>query len=217
MNEQGDQTIPSHSASDVPRSQGTPGATVFDPSFLTELRHQMVCFARLQLSDPHVAEDTVHEALIAAMENAASFEGRSAFKTWVFAILKNKIADELRRKQRLTEVRSSSQCNEEEDDFSDLFDRHGFWLADRQPRRWENPESALHDTQFWQIFEACLDHLPPAQAQVFMMREFLELEASEVCAAVGITLNHLYVMLHRARMRLRRCLEEKWFQRGSPC
>ena len=186
-------------------------------TFLEDLRRQMLKFATLQLSDPHAAEDAVQEALIGAMKNAASFGGRSAFKTWVFAILKNKIADQLRQRQRLVDASSLLQAVEEDENFSELFDRRGFWHTDERPQRWADPEGALHDAQFWQVFEACLTHLPAKQARVFMMREFLELESPEICASVGITVSNLNVMLHRARLRLRECLENRWFLEGKTC
>lgn len=79
-----------------------------DTAFLNDLRRQMVKFATLQLSNSHLAEDAVQEALIGALKNAKSFAGRAALKTWVFAILKNKIADVLRQKQRMVEASISA-------------------------------------------------------------------------------------------------------------
>ncbi len=75
-----------------------------DPVFLGELRRQMLKFATLQLNNPDLAEDAVQEALIGAIKNASSFARKAAFKTWVFAILKNKIADTLRQRHRLVEA-----------------------------------------------------------------------------------------------------------------
>ncbi|MCX7742397.1 RNA polymerase factor sigma-70 [Tepidimonas taiwanensis] len=187
----------------------------FEGAFLDELRRQMLHFATLQLSDAHAAEDAVQEALIGAMQNAGSFAGRAAFKTWVFAILKNKIADELRRRQRSVNVGSLAFADEDDEDLHELFDRRGYWEADERPQHWADPEGALHDAQFWRVFDACLAHLPPKQARVFMMREFLELETPEICASVGLTVSNLHVMLHRARLRLRECLENHWFA-GDP-
>src|SRR3546814_19317523 len=83
-----------------------------DTEFLESLRRQMHKFATLQLSDAHLAEDAVQEALIGALKNANSFGGRAALKTWVFGILKNKIADVLRQKQRM--VDASSLLHEDE-------------------------------------------------------------------------------------------------------
>lgn len=76
----------------------------------------------------------------------------------------------------------------------------------------------MRERQFWRVFETCLDQLPGKQARVFMMREFIELDSDEICASVGISVSNLNVMLHRARLRLRECLEMRWFvEEGQPC
>lgn len=188
-----------------------------DPEFLTSLRRQMLKFATLQLSDSNLAEDAVQEALIGALRNAGSFGRRAALKTWVFTILKNKIADVLRQKQRLNEV-SSLMHEDDEEDFSGLFNANGFWHVDERPVAWGNPEAYVREAQFWLVFETCLDNLPGNQARVFMMREFIELDSNEICSTVGITVSNLNVLLHRARIRLRECLENHWFAEGDqPC
>lgn len=186
-----------------------------DTVFLTELRRQMVKFATLQLANGQQAEDAVQEALMGALKNAKSFGGRAALKTWVFAILKNKIADVLRQKQRMVEASSLLHEDEEREDFSELFDRRGAWQSDERPATWGNPQTALHQNQFWKVFELCLEALPGNQARVFMMKEFVELDAGEICSTVGITTSNLNVMLHRSRLRLRECLENSWFLKGE--
>lgn len=188
-----------------------------DGAFLADLRRQMVRFATLQLSDADLAEDAVQEALVGAMRNTGSFAGRSAFKTWVFAILKHKIADTLRQQYRRLEVSQPSHADDDAEDFNDLFDRRGFWQPDEHPRAWEHAEAAVNDAEFWRVFQACLDHLPGFQARVFMMREFVELESREICSALDINVSNLNVTLHRARLRLRKCLENRWFLKGESC
>lgn len=188
---------------------------LLDSSFIADLRRQMLKFATLQLGDRHQAEDAVQEALVGALKNASSFKGNAALKTWVLAILKNKIADMLRRNQRLVDASSLLHEEEEGEDFTSLFDRKGFWQPDERPISWGDPEAAFHQQQFWLVFEACLERLPPQQARVFMMREIVELEKEEICQAVGITISNLFVMLHRARLRLRECLENNWFVQGA--
>ncbi|MEO7465237.1 MAG: RNA polymerase factor sigma-70 [Nitrosospira sp.] len=192
------------------------GLTLVDPLYLQDLRRQMLKFATLQLSDAHLAEDAVQEALIGALKNVRSFGGRAALKTWVFAILKNKIADTLRQRQRLGEASQLLHQDEEDEDFSELFDARSFWQADERPAAWGDPEAAMRGQQFWQVFETCLEHLPGQQARVFMMREFIEMESDEICTAVGISVSNLNVMLHRERLRLREYLENHWFAPGMP-
>ena len=191
------------------------GNLLADAEFLEEIRRQMIRFATLQLGDSHQAEDAVQDALVGAMKNASSFGGRAALKTWIFAILKNKIADALRHKQRVVNASSLFREEDEDEDFSELFDRKGFWQPDERPVAWANPEESLREGQFWRVFEACLDGLPPKQARVFMMREFIGLDAGEICLAVELTTSNLHVLLHRARLRLRECLENKWYLKGE--
>lgn len=188
-------------------------AVLSDTAFLTDLRRQMLKFATLQLSNSHMAEDAVQEALMGALKNAKSFAGRAALKTWVFAILKNKMADVLRQKSRMADASSLLRENEEGEDFSELFDPRGHWQKDERPANWGNPQDSLRQNQFWTVFEVCLDGLPGNQARVFMMKEFVELDAHEICSAVGITTSNLNVMLHRSRLRLRECLENRWFMK----
>ena len=185
-----------------------------DTAFLQDIRRQMMRFATLQLSDSNQAEDAVQEALIGAMKNADSFGGRAAFKTWMFAILKNKIADVLRYKQRTVNI-SSFAHEEDDEDMSELFDRKGHWQKDERPVAWGNPEASMREQEFWRVFEACLEHLPPKQARVFMMREFVELDAGEICATVELSTSNLHVLLHRARLRLRECIENNWYLQGE--
>ncbi|MBA4110001.1 MAG: RNA polymerase subunit sigma [Leptothrix sp. (in: Bacteria)] len=187
-----------------------PDDDLLDSGYLSLLRQQMVKFAHLHLGDAHLAEDAVQEALAGALVGAERFAGRAALKTWVFAILKNKVADVLRHKQRM--VDASSLCKEnEEDATNELFDQRGHWLADSRPTAWDDPQACLAQQQFWLVFEACLEGVPAQHSRVFMMREFMGFETDEICLTVGITSANLFVMLHRARLRLQECLGQRWF------
>jgi RNA polymerase sigma-70 factor (ECF subfamily) len=197
-------------------STAKPGAgngdgTLADPVFVADLRRRMLRFATLQLSDPSLAEDAVQEAFVGALRGSDRFAGRAAYRSWVFAILRHKIADQLRAQLRYAS--QSSVADEPEADLAvdDMFASDGHWTADAAPAGWGDPHAALQDSQFWRVFEACLDHLPGQQARLFMMREFVELDSREICSATGVTTSNLNVSLHRARLRLRSCLEQHWF------
>ena len=180
------------------------------PVFLIELRQQMLKFAILQSSSFQLAEDAVQEALTSAYQHIGSFTGRAAFKTWVFAILKNKIIDLIRQKSRLMTM--SELFNDEESELSidALFDASGHWHKYEAPQAWPSPEEMLEQQDFWIIFNACLNHLPAKYAQVFMLREMIELSSGEICEKLGITVTNLNVLMYRSRTRLRECLENKW-------
>jgi RNA polymerase sigma-70 factor (TIGR02943 family) len=186
-----------------------------DSQFVTDLRQRMLRFATLQLADTQLAEDAVQEAFIGALRGKGSFEGRAAYRSWVFAILRNKIADQLRARTRYA-PHSTAPPLEADPHLDGCFESDGHWTDDAAPADWGDPQAALREDQFWHVFEACLDHLPGQQARVFMMREFVELDSREICGAVGISTTNLNVSLHRARLRLRSCLEAHWFVDGAP-
>ena len=178
--------------------------------YLNDLRQQMIKFALLQLSSFQQAEDVVQEALTSAFEHLKSFSGRAAFKTWVFAILKNKIVDLIRQKNRL--ITMSELFDDQENDLSidELFDKSGHWQKYEAPKSWQSPEEMMEQQDFWIIFDACLNHLPAKYAQVFMLREMIELSSDEICEKLQLTISHLNVLMYRSRARLRECLENKW-------
>lgn len=185
-----------------------------DPSIVA-IRRDMLRFAQLQLRDAAAAEDMVQEALIAAMAGAKGFAGRAAFKTWMFGILRHKIVDHIRSSSREicgTDLVEQADPQAELKDFDALFDERGFWNPDDRPATWADPDASFAQQEFWEVFDACLNHLPDQIARVYMMREFLEFETAEICRQLGITTSNCWVILHRARLGLRECLENNWFQ-----
>lgn len=186
------------------------GDQLHSPAFLQDLRQQMIKFAFLQLSSLPQAEDVVQEALTSAFQHLDSFKGRAAFKTWVFSILKNKIIDVLRQKSRLVAMSELFKDEESELSVDELFDASGHWHKYEAPQAWQSPEEMIEQSDFWIIFEACLDHLPAKYAQVFMMREVVELSSNEICSKLELSISNFNVLMYRSRTRLRECLENKW-------
>lgn len=179
---------------------------------ITACRPDMLRFARLQLRDLQLAEDAVQEALISALTGIDRFSGQSSLKTWVFSILRFKIVDLIRARARETSLEAAFGETGEPDPLDeDLFDARGHWQAASRPLAWNDPEAAYEQDAFWRVFEACLDHLPEQIARVFMMREVLGLETAEICKDLGLTATNCWVILHRARQRLRVCLSQRWF------
>ena len=192
---------------------------IWDAEWLASIRRDMLRFAGLQLRDDALAEDVVQEALAAAFDKAGGFAGRSAMKTWIFAILKNKIVDQIRWQVRTTNVSALSSADETMDEtFEALFKENAHWSPNTRPKDWGDPAESLREQRFWDVLDACLKHLPENTARVFMMREFLEFETPEVCEQLSISTSNCNVILHRARNGLRQCLEKKWFAVGvQPC
>ena len=182
------------------------------PDFATELqahRSYLLRVAQLQLRDRDRAEDVVQETLLAALVGRDRFNGRSSVKTWLTGILKHKIVDAIRHRQRDPIFESSLPDEIDLEEFDGHFSRNGAW--ETPPSDWGDPESALGRQQFFDVLQFCLDRLPPNTGRVFMMREVMELESEEICKELRITANNLWVMLYRARMALRQCLQQYWF------
>ncbi|WP_172460410.1 sigma-70 family RNA polymerase sigma factor [Phocoenobacter uteri] len=172
---------------------------------IDDIRQQMLKFAHLQLKNSDVAEDMVQDALLSAFKNIAHFKRKAALKTWIFAILKNKIIDYLRQKDRL--VLESDLIDEEDE--NTFFDQKDHWKPEYSQTAWQENEDKIYSKEFWLIFEACLTYLPAKQAQVFMMREYLDFPSKEICETVKITTSNLHILLYRARLQLQHCLSKK--------
>ncbi|WP_230210048.1 sigma-70 family RNA polymerase sigma factor [Solemya velum gill symbiont] len=193
-----------------PAMDTDPSANWMQEAELADLRHDLLRFVRLQLrDDAAMAEDIVQEALVAAYTNRDKFSGRAQVKTWVFSILRNKIVDYFRTNSRRPE-QSLTRDDGSEAEINELFDDKGHWNKGLQPKKWCDPESSLENQQFWEIFEICLNGMNEATARVFGMRELLGLETAEICQQLDMSENNCWVVLHRARAKLRLCLEHKW-------
>lgn len=166
-------------------------------------------FALLRLRDRSAAEDAVQEALLAAIQGASRFAGQSSVRTWLIGILKHKIVDGLRKSARepLSQLSASEASAEDLDAY---FEAGGHFVD--PPGAWEDPERAFEERRFFEALERCLASLPKAAASAFTLRELMGLNTEEICKELGISASNCWVMLYRARMSLRACLEHTWFQ-----
>ncbi len=184
-----------------------------DKVFMHSLHQKMIKFALIQVKNEQLAEDAVQESLISAYKNIDKFQRKAALQTWIFSILKNKLIDLLRKESKTI---SASQLEDGEglhgDDLIEcLFDHSGHWYDEQKPVHWDHPDQDLENDQFWRIFDICLNNMPIKYSRYFMMREFLELQTSEICENEKLSVNQLNVTLYRARLRLRECLENNWY------
>jgi len=186
----------------------TPPALTFDQQIVSHHGY-LLRFARLQLRNEAWAEDAVSETVLAALAKPQAFQSRSQLKTWLIGILKHKVIDMLRQHGR--EISTSADAD---DDSSDLLDLIGFKPDGHfahMPADWGNPEQDLRNQQFLKVIDACVEKMPATQGRLFLMREWLELSVDDICKQLNLTSTNLYVQLHRARLRLRECLELNWF------
>ncbi len=170
----------------------------------------MLRFAMLQMRDAHAAEDAVQDALLLAFKNYASFAGRSGLDTWVFSILRNRIVDLLRSQAKRSAAFDPLEQTDEQLDV--MFKKNAHWHKSARPMHWGEPDQILDNEQFWQVFEICMTSMKEQIARVFTMREFLGFETDEICAQLNISQSNCWTLLHRARSRLRLCLESRWFK-----
>ena len=168
-------------------------------------------YALSRVKDPSVAEDLVQETFLAALRARENFKGRSTARTWLIAILKHKIVDYIRKKIR----EPSSDKIETLSDLADSdFNDKGEWQI--RPSKWAiNPGKIYEQKEFLDVLYRCLAELPERLAEAFMLREMDGLSTEEVCKVLDITATNSWVMLYRARMSLRGCLENKWLRAGQ--
>lgn len=167
-------------------------------------------FALRRLGDPHRAEDAVQEALLAGLQARRRFAGDAAERTWLVGILKHKVTDQLRRLHRQQQREAPAP---DDDPDGEAFAPDGHW---RSPvSAWNDPERSLEQGQFWEALQACVDALPPRLGRVFLLKEVDGVSGEEICRALEVSSGNLWVMLSRARRRLRDCLDSGWFQAGG--
>ena len=175
-------------------------------------RPYLLRYASLQLRDRASAEDAVQETLVAALAGEKGFAGRSNLRTWLTGILKHKIVDAIRKSSR--EMAAGAFDDDPEiESLGYKFKGNDHWAE--RPAAWSDPDSALEQKQFLAALERCLKALPERTAQAFLMREHLGLGTDEICKELSVTATHCWVLLYRARMALRQCLEAGWFGKGA--
>ncbi|WP_367026181.1 sigma-70 family RNA polymerase sigma factor [Methylococcus sp. ANG] len=168
-------------------------------------------YALLQVRNEALAEDLVQETLLAALKCHEGFNGRASERTWLTGILKHKILDQLRRQYREVPLgdEAGADCAEEDFGTDDFFTARGQWAA--KPLSWNDPAKATENALFWEVLNLCIERLAPKQRQLFVLRELHGSSNEEICKDMGISMTNAGVMLYRARMSLRQCLELNWF------
>jgi RNA polymerase sigma-70 factor (ECF subfamily) len=167
-------------------------------------------YAVVRLHNEDAAQDLVQETFLAALRSRERFAGKSSPRTWLIGILKHKLIDHIRKASR---EKPATDLELDDDPLAEnLFTRRGHWKT--PPASWKtDPRIVVERAEFRQVLDQCLDGLPDRHAQAFTLREMEELSSEDICKALDITSTNLWVILHRARAALRRCLEINWFGR----
>jgi RNA polymerase sigma-70 factor (ECF subfamily) len=166
----------------------------------------------LKIGSTTIAEDMVQETFLSAIKAKGGFKGESTEKTWLVSILKNKIIDHYRKKDALKNAEQYLADTEQEftNNFFDATDGH--WLAHALPVQWsESADKAIGDAEFNDILQSCIKKMPNKLAPVFIAKFIDEEDTDEICKVHKISSSNYWVILHRARVLMRNCLEKNWF------
>ncbi len=163
-------------------------------------------YAVTRVNNSDIAKDLVQETFFAGLKSAKNFEGKAAERTWLVAILKRKVIDYYRK------INSNKGKAEVRMNFHQDGDNEGNWLEERVPQTWDNDaDKKIESEELKSAIDQCIDHLPEKYAMVFRMKTIQEFETEEICKELNITASNLWVIIHRARTQLRRCMEDNWF------
>jgi len=180
-----------------------------DPvSWVDRYGDYLYAFALSRVRDPSAAEEMVQEALLAALGARKNFKKHSSEKTWLTGILKHKIMDYFRKQSR---EKSDLRIDSSETQVEAFFTENGQWRE--KPVHWAaDPHELYKQKEFLAVLYYCLTELPARQSEVFTLREMDGLSTDEICKLYDISATNCWVILHRARMFLRSCVEKNWFK-----
>jgi RNA polymerase sigma-70 factor (ECF subfamily) len=174
--------------------------------WIEKYRESLLKYALFRLRDADLAEESIQETFLAALQSRKGYEGLATEKTWLISILKRKIYDHFRRIGRDRQFKVPFPM---EHSSNDVFDRRGIpalksriWLSD--------PSMVYEQKEFLKILKQALSVLPGRTAQAFILRDVIELSSEEICEFMDISICNFYVMVHRARKRLRYDLQFHW-------
>ena len=171
----------------------------------------LYAFAFYRLQDENVSQDLVQETLMAALKAKDNFKGTAAEKTWLTGIMKHKIIDAIRRKYRETAIEDKVlDFRAQEDNFDD----NGRWKTG--PEEWaSNPEKLLNQKDFMAVVTRCFAELPERQGRALSMKELDGETTKTICKVLNVSPTNAWVILHRARVLMRKCIEAKWLEERS--
>lgn len=201
-------------SSNIPDQTPVPSREKSDPAtWVDAYGDYLYRYAYSRLRNQTAAEDLVQETFLAALRAHGSFAGQGSEKTWLVGILKHKLVDLLRKTSRETPLDSVAELSSGTDEqFIGDGDEAGHWKPGFGPSEWgDRPDSAVEKKEFWMVLKKCTDNLPDRMAMIYTLYEIDELPGEAICKELGITSTNLWVILHRARLQLRRCLELNWF------
>jgi len=180
-----------------------------DPvTWVDQYANYLYRFAIARLRDEEVARDLVQDTFLAALQQLSRFEGKSSEKTWLAAILKNKISDFHRNRA----TKGLKEIKQAESDQQHFFDKeNGHWNAAHAPRAFglEN-DNPLLMKELGEILNECLKKLPALWFTVFSMKHMDDLESESICTELKLSDSNFWVIMHRTKLNLRACIQKHW-------
>ncbi len=168
----------------------------------------LYAYAITRIKDEEHARDLVQETFLAALERADKFEGKSSERTWLTAILKNKIIDVYRKKSSGLITDDIAKAEQEQQDF---FEADGHWNPERRPKVFGIEDNdPLHDKEFNRILQSCMQKLPALWLAVFTMKHIDDEPTAAICSELKVSDSNFWVIIHRAKLNLRACLQKNW-------
>ncbi|WP_374948398.1 sigma-70 family RNA polymerase sigma factor [Mucilaginibacter sp.] len=168
----------------------------------------LYAYAAARISNDEQARDLVQDVFLAALQSRHNFAGKSSERTWLTAILKNKIIDIYRKKASglKTEDIGNGELTE-----TDFFEPGGHWKKDYWPQHFGMDDTdPLNQKEFNQILQKCMDKLPQLWLSVFTMKHLDDEPTETVCTSLRISAANYWVIIHRAKLNLRACLQKNW-------
>lgn len=175
--------------------------------WVNEYGDYLYLFAYSRVNSKEIAEDLVQETFLSALKGLSSFRGESTELTWLSSILRRKVIDHYRK----SSIRKETPASQFSTPFQDGNDEEGHWIMERAPKDWQaKTEDPMQGREFQKIMDLCLSLLPDKWKSVFVLKVLEEMQSEAVCKELGCTTSNLWVILHRARLQLRECIENKW-------
>ncbi|WP_115878219.1 sigma-70 family RNA polymerase sigma factor [Lutibacter oceani] len=160
-----------------------------------------------RINNHDLAKDLVQDTFFAGLKAKDNFQGKASERTWLISILKRKIIDHYRK------INSAKGKAEVKMNFYTDGEREGEWIEERVPNSWDNAfEKSIENDELSVVLEQCINNLPEKYAMVFRMKTIQQFETEEICKELEITSSNLWVIIHRARTQLRKCMEDNWFR-----
>ncbi|MEN9685811.1 MAG: hypothetical protein RLZZ28_1597 [Bacteroidota bacterium] len=179
-----------------------------DPDhWVTNYSDALYGYTLARINDSGIAEDIVQETFLSAWKAREQYKGEASEKSWLYSICKNKIIDYYRKKSK-----NIMQPLDDQSGTAVFFDELGHWTEQAKPGNWEEPGARIESREFYQVFNDCKKKLQEMQQAVFSMKYLEDLDAAEICAILGISSSNYWVIIHRAKLQLRTCLEKNWLK-----